>query len=198
MASVPLIAGLLVVATVVNWLRKHSWAGLYAAIGAGAGLVALVLALVIGTPAVEGVTDQAVQWSAYPVVRGSVSTFVMVAIVVAVGALATELVLRGFVVELGREFTRSGPVAVLMGALAEGLLAEGDASMKLGAGVFGLGLGAMYIASGRSVLAPLCARLTFLLGALVLEALRVVGERCTAATAASPSRDHRGTRRPRG
>ncbi|HTL35145.1 MAG TPA: CPBP family glutamic-type intramembrane protease [Kofleriaceae bacterium] len=181
MASVPLIAGLLVVATVVNWLRKHSWAervrgpGLYAAIGAGAGLVALVLALVIGTPAVEGVTDQAVQWSAYPVVRGSVSTFVMVAIVVAVGALATELVLRGFVVELGREFTRSGPVAVLMGALAEGLLAEGDASMKLGAGVFGLGLGAMYIASGRSVLAPLCARLTFLLGALVLEALRVVG-----------------------
>jgi hypothetical protein len=66
-------------------------------------------------------------------------------------------------------------VAVLIGALAEALLAEGDASMKLGAGVFGLGLGAMYIASGRSVLAPLCARLTFLLGALVLEALRVVG-----------------------
>src|SRR6185295_1780978 len=102
------IAGLLVAATLVNWLRKHSWAervrgpGLYAAIGAGAGLVALVLALLIGTPAVEGFTDQAVQWSSYPVVRGSVSTFVMVAIVVAVGALATELVLRGFVVELGR------------------------------------------------------------------------------------------------
>jgi hypothetical protein len=92
-----------------------------------------------------------------------------------VGSLASELVLRGFVVELGREFTRNNVVAVVMGALAEALLAEGDAGMKLGAGVFGLGLGAMYIASGRSVLASLCARLTFALGALVLEALRVIG-----------------------
>jgi hypothetical protein len=181
MISVPWIAGLLVAATLVNWLRKRSWAdrvrgpALYAAIGAGAGLVALMLAILLGTPAVEGFTDQAVQWSSYPVVRGSMSTFVMVAIVVAVGSLASELVLRGFVVELSYEFTRSNVASVLMGALAEALLTEGDASMKLGAGVFGLGLGAMYVASGRSVVAPLCARLTFALGALVLEALRVVG-----------------------
>jgi hypothetical protein len=33
----------------------------------------------------------------------------------------------------------------------------------------------MYMAGGRSVLAPLCARLVFVLGALALEALRVVG-----------------------
>ncbi|HUS32163.1 MAG TPA: hypothetical protein VMZ53_26870 [Kofleriaceae bacterium] len=181
MVSVPWIAGLLVVATLVNWLRKRSWAdrvkgpGLYAAVGAGAGLVALVVALLIGTPVVEGLTDQAVQWSTYPVVRGSVTTFVMVAIVIAAGSLACELVLRGFLVELGREFTRSNAVAVLMGGFAEALLADGDAGMKLGAGVFGVGLGAIYIASGRSVVAPLCARLVFLLGALVLEALRVVG-----------------------
>jgi hypothetical protein len=181
MVSVPWIAGLLVVATLVSWLRKRSWAervrgpAIYAAIGAGAGLVALGIGLLFATPVVEGFTDQAVNWSMYPVVRGSVTTFVMVAIVVAVGSLASELVLRGFVVELGREFTRNNVVAVVMGALAEALLAEGDAGMKLGAGVFGLGLGAMYIASGRSVLASLCARLTFALGALVLEALRVIG-----------------------
>jgi hypothetical protein len=41
--------------------------------------------------------------------------------------------------------------------------------------VFSVGLGWMYVASGRSILAPLCARLVFSLGALVLEALRVVG-----------------------
>jgi hypothetical protein len=181
MVSVPWIAGLLVVATLVNWLRKRSWAdrvrgpAIYAAIGAGAGLIALMLAILLGTPAVEGFTDQAVQWSSYPVVRGSVSTFAMVALVVAVGSLASELVLRGFVVELSHELTRSNIASVLMGALAEALLTGGDAGMKLGAGVFGLGLGAMYVASGRSVLAPLCARLTFALGALVLEALRVVG-----------------------
>jgi hypothetical protein len=175
------IAGLLAVATLVNWLRRRSWADrvrgprVYAAIGAGAGLVALVLAVLLGTPAIEGFTDQAIQWSSYPIVRGSTTAFVTVAIVVAVGSLASELVLRGFVVELSHEFTRSNIASVLMGALGEALLTEGDAGMKLGAGVFGLGLGAMYVASGRSVLAPLCARLTFALGALVLEALRVVG-----------------------
>jgi hypothetical protein len=181
MVSVPWIAGLLVIATLVNWLRKRSWAervrgpGIYAAVGAAAGLVGLGLAVLLGTPVVESVTNQAVQWSTYPVVRGSIGTFVTVAIVVSVASLATELVLRGFVVELGREFTRSNGVAVMMGGLAEALLADGDAVMRLGAGVFGLGLGGMYIAGGRSVLAPLCARLTFALGALLLEALRLVG-----------------------
>lgn len=181
MPSALWLAGLFGVATVVNWLRKRSWAermrgpGLYAAIGAGAGLVALVVALVAGTPLVEWFTRGAVQWSVYPIVRGSVSAFVTVALIVAVGSLAAELALRGFIVELGLEFTRSSWVAVVMGALAEALLADGDAVMKLGAGVFGLGLGAMYIAGDRSVLGPLCARLTFALGALVLEALRVVG-----------------------
>lgn len=181
MLSVPWLVGLLVLATLVNWLRKHSWAerargpGLYAAIGAGAGLVALGLAIVAGTPLVERFTDQAVQWSMYPIVRGSVSAFITIALVVAVGALASELVLRGFVVELAHEFTHSGIAAVLMGALVEALLVDGDAAMRLGAGVFGLGLGAMYMAGGRSILGPVCARLVFVLGALVLEALRVVG-----------------------
>jgi hypothetical protein len=47
--------------------------------------------------------------------------------------------------------------------------------MRLGAGVFGIGLGWMYLAGGRSVAAPICARLAFSLGAVALEALRLVG-----------------------
>lgn len=181
MLPVPWLAGLLVLATLVNWLRKRSWQErirgprLYAAIGAAAGVVALGLAIVAGTPLVERFTDQAVQWSTYPIVRGSASALFTIGLVVAVGALASELVLRGFIVELSHEFTHSGIAAVLMGGLVEALLVDGDAATRLGAGVFGVGLGAMYMASGRSVLAPLCARLTFVLGALVLEALRVVG-----------------------
>src|ERR1041385_5253384 len=125
MLSVPWIAGLLVVAPVVNWLRKRSWAerakgpSLYAAIGAGAGAVALGLGLVLGTPIGEYVSDQAVQWSMCPIVRGSAAAFLTVALIVAVGSLATELVMRGFVVELAREFTKNDWVAVVIGALVE-------------------------------------------------------------------------------
>ena len=63
----------------------------------------------------------------------------------------------------------------MVGAFAEALIAGGGFEERLGAGVFGVGLGAMYIAGGRSVVAPICARLAFSLGALLLEATRVVG-----------------------
>jgi hypothetical protein len=64
---------------------------------------------------------------------------------------------------------------VLVAAIAEALLADGELGARIGAGVFGLGLSGMYIGGGRSVLAPVCARLVFSLGALALEATRVVG-----------------------
>lgn len=179
---VPSSVPLLVVASLSLYLRRTSWAdrmrgpGLHAAIGAVAGLVALGVAIAIGTPLVEGLTDQAVNWSMYPVVRGSGTTAVTVAIVVGVGALASELVLRGWIVERVLELGRGHAVlAILVGAFAEALLAGGTLEARIGAGVFGIGLGAMYVAGGRSVVAPICARLVFALGALVLEATRVVG-----------------------
>ena len=180
MVPVTWLAGLVLVASIVSWLRKRSWAermrgpGVYAAIGAGAGAIALVFALFF-TPLIEGYAGQAIQWSMYPIVRGSGTAFFTVALIVAVGCLASELVFRAFVVELGYEFTRNYAVAIVVAALAEALLAEGDPAVRLGAGVFSVGLGWMYVASGRSILASLCARLVFSLGALVLEALRVVG-----------------------
>jgi hypothetical protein len=69
------------VASIVSWLRKRSWTermrgpGVYAAIGAGAGAVALGLAIVASTPLVEAMSGQAVQWSMYPIVRGSGTAF---------------------------------------------------------------------------------------------------------------------------
>ena len=55
------------------------------------------------------------------------------------------------------------------------LVTDGDVTMRIGAGLFGLGLGWMYLAAGRSIVAPVCARLVFSLGAVVLETLRLVG-----------------------
>lgn len=180
MVPVTWLAGLVLVASIVSWLRKRSWTermrgpGVYAAIGAGAGAAALLFALFF-TPMIEGYSGQAVQWSMYPIVRGSGTAFFTVALIVAVSCLASELVFRAFLVELGHEFTKNYAVAIVVAALAEALLVEGDPAVRLGAGVFSVGLGWMYVASGRSILAPLCARLVFSLGALVLEATRVIG-----------------------
>ncbi|HEY5921287.1 MAG TPA: CPBP family glutamic-type intramembrane protease [Kofleriaceae bacterium] len=178
---VPAVVPLLVAASISLWLRGRSWAGvvkgpaLYAAIGAVAGGLALGLALVVSTPLLEAITDYAVQWSMYPIVRGSGAQAIMVAIVVGISAVAAELVLRGWLVERVLELRGHPVLAILAGAIAEAVVSDGDLTMRLGAGIFGIGLGWMYVASGRSVVAPVCARLVFSLGALALEATRVVG-----------------------
>lgn len=171
------VVALLVVASTWQWLRGKSWRDvahgppLAAVLGAVAGVVALALA-VAATPLVERITDAAVQWSTYPVVRGSVASFSAVAAVVVAIAVASELVMRGWIVETVLEFGGHRVLAIAAGALVEALLADGG---RPGAAVFGVALGMMYLGAGRSVVAPICARVAFSLGALVLEALRVVG-----------------------
>ncbi|HEX5063896.1 MAG TPA: CPBP family glutamic-type intramembrane protease [Kofleriaceae bacterium] len=178
---VPAVVPLLIVASISLWIRGRSWTDvikgppLYAAIGVLAGATALALALLVSTPLLEAITDYAVQWSMYPVVRGSGGTLVMVMIVVGVSAVAAELVLRGWLIDRVLELRGHPVLAILTGAIAEGLLSEGDLGMRVGAGLFGIGLGWMYVAGGRSVVAPVCARLVFSLGAVGLEALRLVG-----------------------
>jgi len=180
--ALPVALPLLVVASASRWLRRRAWSermhaeGFAAGIGAAAGLAALAIAVVAGAPLVELISGRAVEWSAFPVVRGSGSQLVLVALVVAAVAIAGELALRGWIVERLRELL-PGTVAlpVLGGAVAEALVTPGDAAARIGAGVFGAGLGWMYVAGGRSVVAPICARIAFSLGALALEALRVIG-----------------------
>ena len=186
---IPATVPLLVVASVSLWLRGRSFAAvvkgpaLYAAIGALAGAIALAVALFVSTPLVEALTDAAVEWSMYPIVRGSTSQAIMVAIVVGISAVAAELVVHGWLLERALELRAPPVISVLLAGFAEALLvgaigpSEADAAItaRIGTGIFGLGLAWMYLAAGRSVVAPLCARLAFLLGAIVLETTRAVG-----------------------
>lgn len=145
-------------------------------IGAAAGLVALAAAVVAGTPVVELISGRAVQWSAFAMVRGNPAQLVTVAVAVGAVAVASELALRGWIVERVLELVPGSPIlAVLVGAIAEALITRGDGPARIGAAVFGGGLGWIYVAAGRSAVAPLVARVAFSLGALTLEALRVIG-----------------------
>lgn len=178
---IPVVIPLLAAASLSMWARGRSFAqvtkgpALYAAIGLAAGLVGLAFAVVAGTPLVERVTDQAVQWSMYPIVRGSATSFSTLAVLVGLGAVAAELVLRGWIVERVLELHGNAVLAVLVGAFAEALVSDGELTARIGAGIFGIAMGWMYVTGGRSVTSPMLARLAFSLGALALEALRVVG-----------------------
>jgi hypothetical protein len=177
---VPVALPLLVVATASRWIRGRSWAevarGRGAAIGFGVGIAAVAIAVVLGTPVIEATSGRAVEWSQHPIVRGNTSLMVMVILHAGVAALAAELALRGWIVERVLELSPGPPVLpVLVGAFAEAIVSPGDIAARIGAGVFGIGLGWMYVAGGRSVVAPICARVAFAVGVVVLESLRVVG-----------------------
>jgi hypothetical protein len=146
------------------------------AVSAAAGLAALAIAVLAGAPFVEEMSGRAVEWSTFPVVRGSPTQLALVALIAIAMAMANELALRGWIVERVLELS-PGPsvLPVLAGAIAEAMVTPGDLAARIGAGAFGAGLGSLYVAAGRSVVAPICARLAFGLGAIVLEALRVIG-----------------------
>ena len=178
---VPIALPLVIVATASRWARRRSWDQLMqprgtAGVGIAAGLAALAIAVVAGTPFVELMSGRAVEWSGFPIVRGNISQLVLVALIVIAMAIASELALRGWIVERVLELSPGPPVLpVLVGVIAEALVTPGDVAARIGAGVFGAGLGWIYVAAGRSVIAPICARVAFSLGVVVLEALRVIG-----------------------
>lgn len=174
--TVPVAMPLAAAAALSLWIRKRSFAaGEGVWIGALAGVTALVIALVLGSPLVEATTDRAVMWSSYPIVRGSVAQAILVAVAVSAAAIAMELALRGWIVERARELVpRAGDVAgIAVGAIAEAVVTPGDGLVRVGAALFGAGLGWMYVATG-GLAAPIAARVVFVLGALLLEALMLV------------------------
>ena len=178
----PVALPLVVCASISRWLRGRSFTEVLhggaetAVIGALAGAVGLGLALVLGTPVVESLSLRAVEWSTYPIVRGSASQMAVVIVIVTISAIAAELALRGWIVERMLELS-PGPTVlpILIGGIAEAVVTPGGISVRIGAALFGIGLGWMYVAARRSVIAPMLARITFQVGAVVLEALRVIG-----------------------
>jgi hypothetical protein len=178
----PVALPLFVVASMSRWARQRRWSevlradGWTTAVAVAAGLAALAVALIAGAPLVERITRGTVEWSVYPIVRGSAAQLFAVALVVVATAIAIELALRGWIVERMLELTPGPPVLpVLVGAIAEGLVTPGDAWVRIGAVVFGVGLGWIYVASGRSAIASIAARLAFALGAVMLEGLQLIG-----------------------
>jgi hypothetical protein len=177
---IPVMVPLLMAASAARWACGRSFGAVvrgpasYVAIGAAAGVVALVLAIVIGSPIAESLSERAVTWSAYPMVRGNLNAFIAFAVVVSAIAVATELVLRGWIVERVLELGGSTGWAVVIAAFAEALLTDGPFEARLGGFIVGLGLGSMYVAAGRNLAVTVAARLTFGLGALLLEVLRIV------------------------
>lgn len=179
LGAVPVILPLLVVASAFRWSCGKSFAAVtrarFAGIGALVGLGALGLAVVLGTPFAEALSARPVVWASYPLVRGNAGAFLTFAVVVAAIGLATELVLRGWIVERVLELGGKAGLAIFLAAVAEALLLPGPLEARIGAFAVGLGLGQMYLAAGRNLAVPVAARIAFGLGALVLEMLRLVG-----------------------
>ena len=108
-----------------------------------------------------------------PAARGDTAQLVLALTFACVSAIALELALRGWILERVWELS-PGPAALPIAAAAaiEALVLGGPLASRIGAGLFGAGLGVLYVAGGRNLLAPIVARATFGAGAIVVELLR--------------------------
>lgn len=166
----PIAMPLLVVASISRWLRRRSWSEVMATNGgfarAGIGLAAGVVALAIVT--MVGARETTAL-SPIPI-AGDAKIGAMVLAYVALTSILTELALRGWIVERVLELSPGSPVLpICVGALAEAILTPGDPATRVGAALFGVGLGAMYVFAGRNVIAPMIARAVYFGGAIALE-----------------------------
>jgi hypothetical protein len=186
---IPLAIPLVIAASIAKWVRGASWSdvgsanGFHALVGLGAGIVGLTLALVAGTPLVETMTSRAVEWSSNAIVRGNMAMLGSVVIFAAMVSACMEAALRGWIVERVLELAprRSGTIApshvalaVLAGAFAEAIVTPGDLAVRIGAAVWGIGFGWLYVAAKRNVLVPMLARMTFSVVLVILEGIRIV------------------------
>jgi hypothetical protein len=185
-AAVPIAVPLLVAGSISRWMRGRSWAEVQkgpawlAGVGILAGAIALGVALLAGSQSLTalfaGISgDTIVEMSDLATSSGRPMTIALTAVAVAMTAIAAELALRGWIVERVLELSPGSPVLpVLVGALAEAMVTPGDVPTRVGAAILGAGLGWIYAAAGRSTLAPMLARITFQVGAVVFAALRLV------------------------
>lgn len=165
---------LAIAATLSRWVRGRTWGELMTggrervAIGALVGVAALVIAAVL----FRRFDVAAVDWWLAPAARADVGRLAMALATVGAIAAAMELAMRGWIVERMLELS-PGPAVlpIVTGGLAEAIVTPGPPTARIGAALFGIGLGALYVAGGRSLVAPVLARVTFAVGAVVVEAL---------------------------
>jgi hypothetical protein len=181
-AQVPLLA----MALISYGIRHQSWSerwestGLLWAVGAAVGAIALALGLVVFTPLLESRTGGLVAWTRDAIVRGNLQMLTTVTLIVAALTVATEVVMRGWILERIREHVpvrgRAGAaIAVAATSVIEAIFTTSGAGWSgIGAALVSAALSGLYLAGGRSLVAPIAARLTFDLGVVALESLRLV------------------------
>ncbi len=165
---------LLIVASLSRWLRGRSW---HEVVGSPRGLlvggIAGAIALVLAAPLFGAFHVTAVEWWLVPAARGESMQVVLAIAHAIVTAAALELALRGWILERVWELS-PGPAAlpIAVAAGAEALLHDGPIAARIGAALFGAGLGLLYVGCKRSVLAPIAARAVFAGGAILVELIR--------------------------
>jgi membrane protease YdiL (CAAX protease family) len=179
----PAQAPLLLMALISYGIRRKTWTerlasdGFRWAVGAATGAVALGIAFAVA-PVLEARTGGLVAWSNHGMVRGKLEMFASMALIVGALAAATELIMRGWILDRLLELLpgRAGiAIAVALTAGLEAILTGAPGWSSVGAALVSAALSGLYLGSGRSLVAPIAARLTFELGVLVLEAFKLVG-----------------------
>lgn len=183
--ALPVALPLFAVASLSVWLRRRSWGQVvrfdrtHAVIGAVVGVAALLLALIVGDPIASALAGGSVQWSTDPIVRGNTAALGGAIVLALISAVCLELALRGWIVErvleLSGDRVDAPIIAVMVGALVEAVITAGPIASRIGAALFAVGLGIVYCAGKRNALAPIIARATFGVLAVVLQALQVIG-----------------------
>jgi membrane protease YdiL (CAAX protease family) len=143
------------------------------AIGAGVGLVALALSVLVATPLLGG-GGVVVQWTMFPTVRGSAGQLFTVAVLISALAVAQEVIFRRWILERSYQLGASGSGSIVIAAAAEGLVGPGPLLARIGMALVGVALGLLYWRAGRRLGPSLAARLAFGLGALILQWLQWV------------------------
>lgn len=172
--TVPVALPLLVAATLSRWLRGHSWRAVtHSPRTLLGGVLAGIVALAVAAPLFGAFRVTAVEWWLVPAASGDAAQLVLALAYSIVTAVALELAVRGWILERVWELSPGPPALPIATAAAlEALVLGGPAASMIGAALFGIGLGVLYVGAGRSVLASIAARATFATGAIVVEVLR--------------------------
>ncbi len=171
----PFALPLLVVATASRWARGRSWserldphcnAPRTVVVGAIAGTIAIAIA----APLLGAFRVTAVDWWVLPALRGDGSQLALALCLLLASAIALELALRGWIIERMLELS-PGPATlpIATAALVEALVTPGPIVSRIGVGLFGAGLGVLYVGCRRSLVAPIAARCAFVTGAAIVE-----------------------------
>ena len=172
--SVPAALPVLVVASLSRWSRGRGWSELVALRGSVIAVAVMIgaIAAASAAPAFAAFGVTAIEPWLVPAITGDPLRLTLALTVAIANAVAFELALRGWIIERFLELS-PGParLPIIAAALAEAIMLPEPIGARIGAGLFGAGLGLVYIAAGRNVLAPIVARCTFACGCIIAAAV---------------------------